>query len=530
MIWVDREVKKIKERRRSLEWVDDMKTPSGRIHVGALRGIVIHDMIHKALQQEKIKTRFTYVFEDHDPMDAIPSYLDFRKWEQYAGMQLYTIPSPVSGYKSYAEYYAFEFQKVFESINCHPHIIWGSELYLSGKMNGVIREMLDHADTIRDIYKRIARAEKSSDWHPFQAVCQKCQKVGTTHVYDWDGKMVSYRCMPQMVAWAKGCSHEGKISPFNGNGKLAWKVEWGAKWKVIGITIEGAGKDHMSAGGSYDIASAICHEVLDYPVPYSLPYEWFIVGGRKMSSSKGVGVSAQEVSTFLPPDILRFLIVRTPIGTALDFNPYQKNTVFNIFDDFDRCMNAYYIMQEGTIPEGKKGEVIADFSRIIELSAVALLPEKRLFLPRFRTIVNLIKEKKDLVSFFTDKKGDELTVREKKLLKERIRFGHIYLRTYAQSSEISPSASSQQSRFVYTSEQKDFLRQVVTVLSSKTTSKETMNTALMNVLKKNNFDPSKVFPALYYVLTGLTYGPRAVDMIMKIGVTTVRKKIKNSLS
>ena len=57
-----------------------------------------------------------------------------------------------------------------------------------------------------------------------------------------------------------------------------------------------------------------------------------------------------------------------------------------------------------------------------------------------------------------------------------------------------------------------------------------MNTALMNVLKKNNFDPSKVFPALYYVLTGLTYGPRAVDMIMKIGVTTVRKKIKNSLS
>ncbi len=530
MIWVDREVKKIKKRQLSLEWVDDMKTPSGRIHVGALRGIVIHDMMHKALQEEKIKTQFTYVFEDHDPMDAIPSYLDFRKWEQYAGMQLYTIPSPKSGYRSYAHYYASEFQKVFESINCHPHIMWGSELYLSGKMNGVIQEVLDHAREIRDIYRRIAKADKPSDWHPFQAVCQKCKKVGTTQVYRWDGKMVYYRCMPQMVAWAKGCGHEDKISPFNGNGKMPWKVEWGAKWKVIGITVEGAGKDHMSAGGSYDIASAICKEVLHYPVPYSLPYEWFVVGGRKMSSSKGIGVSAQEVSTFLPSNILRFLIVRTPIGTALDFNPYQKNTIFNIFDDFDRCMDAYFIRQEQAIPEGKKGEVLADFSRIVELSAVTSLPKKRCFLPRFRTVVNLIKEKKDLISFFTRKKGEILTLGEKKLLKERVRFGRIYLRTYAESSDTASSMSVDRSPFIYTQQQKDFLQKVATALSSKMTSKEKINALLMNVLKENNFVPSDVFPALYHLLTGTTYGPRAEDLILETGVTAVRKKLKSILS
>jgi lysyl-tRNA synthetase class I len=26
-----------------------------------------------------------------------------------------------------------------------------------------------------------------------------------------------------------------------------WKVDWAAHWKAIGITVEGAGKDHMSA-------------------------------------------------------------------------------------------------------------------------------------------------------------------------------------------------------------------------------------------------------------------------------------------
>lgn len=119
MIWVDREVKKIKERKVHAEgssrgeWVDDMKTPSGRIHVGALRGVVIHDLVHRALLENGVKSTYTYVFDDHDPMDAIPSYLDFQKWEQYAGMQLCNIPSPEKGYKSFAEYYAKEFIHVF---------------------------------------------------------------------------------------------------------------------------------------------------------------------------------------------------------------------------------------------------------------------------------------------------------------------------------------------------------------------------------------------------------------------------------
>ena len=56
----------------------------------------------------------------------------------------------------------------------------------------------------------------------------------------------------------------------------------------------------------------------------------------------------------------------------------------------------------------KAGEVSADYARIIELSEVNSLPKKRLFLPRFRTIANLIKSNNDnLVSFFEiQKKGE----------------------------------------------------------------------------------------------------------------------------
>jgi len=54
-----------------------------------------------------------------------------------------------------------------------------------------------------------------------------------------------------------------------------------AHWKVIGITVEGAGKDHASKGGSYDIAMTLCEEVFKYEKPFRLPYEFILIGGKK---------------------------------------------------------------------------------------------------------------------------------------------------------------------------------------------------------------------------------------------------------
>jgi len=134
-----------------------------------------------------------------------------------------------------------------------------------------------------------------------------------------------------------------------------------------------------------------------------------------MASSKGIGTSAREMSQIIPPEVLRFLIVRTPIQTALDFNPFGE-TILNLFDDNDRCLNAYFDKLEGKIPEGKPGEVLSDFARIAELSEVRALPKKRILLPRFRTVVNLIKTKTNLLKFFEKQKGSQLNGEEKELL------------------------------------------------------------------------------------------------------------------
>ena len=529
MIWVDREAIRLKQRKFPLEWCDDMKTPSGRIHVGSLRGVIVHDLIYKALIQIGVNARFSYVFNDMDPMDGMPSYLDKNKWQKYMGNPLYNIPSPEPGFKSFAEYFAKEFIAVFNSINCHPDIIWSSELHRSGKMNQAIRTILDKADIVRDIYKRVVKKDRPKDWFPYNPICEKCGKIGTTRTYKWDGKFVYYKCEPDMVTWAQGCDHEGKVEPINENGKLLWKLDWPAHWKVIGVTVESSGKDHMSSGGSYAMGSHFAREVLNYEPPDALGgYEWFTIGGKKMSSSKGIGASAKEVASILPSDIFRFFMVRTPIKTHLDFDPFG-DTIPNLFDDYDRCLNAYFLKMENKVPEKKEGEVILDFARIIELSEVNPLPKKRLYLPRFRTIANLIKTKKEkLEEFFEKLKSSELNGAEKAILAERINFAKIYLEKYAKNLNQGLNVKTQ--NLTFNKKQKEYLTICCDrFIKLNTPSNEIIQKVLLDSIKIVNIDTRIAFQAFYLALTGKTHGPKAIDLIIQIGLRKVIELLQKSL-
>lgn len=524
MIWVDREAKKLKERNLPSEWIDDMKTPSGRIHVGSLRGVLVHDLIYKALKELGVNARFSYVFNNIDPMDGMPAYLD-KKWEQYMGMPLYKIPSPEKGFRNFAEYFAKEFIEVFNSINCHPEIIWSSELYKSGKMNEIIKLVLNNADKVREIYKNVAKTERSPNWFPYNPICEKCGKIGTTNVFKWDGTYVHYRCEFHMVDWATGCGYEGKVEPINENGKLPWKLDWPAHWKIIGVTVESSGKDHMSSGGSYDMAVHFCKDIFHIQPPEAMGgYEWFTIGGRKMSSSKGIGTSAKEASQILPPEIFRFLLVRTHLETHLDFDPYGK-TISNLFDDYDRCLNAYFSKIEKKLPQGKQGEVMDDFARIIQLSTVRPLPEKRLFIPRFRTITNLLKSKTELSAFFEKQKDSKLSKDERAILDERIKFAKLYLENYAEEKTDSPSV--QKTQFVPTDNQKLFLKMLKSKLESLSNpSREELQNSIFSILKENNLKPKEAFQGFYQVLAGKDYGPKAPDLILQQGIDAVINRLQ----
>ncbi|MEM0475886.1 MAG: lysine--tRNA ligase [Candidatus Norongarragalinales archaeon] len=400
--------------------VQDEKTPSGRVHVGALRGVIIHDIIHRALLDAGVKSVYYYGVDDFDPMDSLPVYLDKKKFGEFMGKPLCEVPAPdeKTGANNYAEYYFNEFQEVFERLDAHPQIYWGSDFYRKGKYNEAIRLTLENAAKIRMVYERVSGGAKERDWFPISVVCEECGKIGTTKVtsYDAAAQTVEYKCLRDYVAWAKGCGYEGRVSPFNGNAKLPWKAEWPAKWFILGVTIEGAGKDHCTAGGSRDVANAIYREVYNRAPPVNVPYEFFLVGGKKMSSSRGVGASAFEVAALLPPELLRFLMTKYKPSTAIDFNPAGE-TIPRLFDAFDEAAAIYFKEKEARDP---------DVPRIFALSHIG--EPKKMFRPQFSFVAALIQiPGVDVENALVRQKGAPLTADEKKLLAERVGYARVWL-------------------------------------------------------------------------------------------------------
>jgi len=505
MFWADGVAEEIiKSGKYMPYWVDDMKTPSGRIHVGALRGVVVHDLVYKALKDKGVKVTYTYVFEDHDPMDDIPSYLPREKYEQYLGMPLFKIPSPVAGFENYARYYASEFEKTFRAIGCEPQIIWTKDLYTSSKMNGVIKEVLDKASAVRKIYEEMYKKELPDNWYPYQLYCPNCGKVSTTNVTDWDGKEVSFECVIDKVKFTKGCGATGRRSPFSSKdqmmGKLPWKVEWACKWKVIGVTVEGAGKDHMSAGGSHDLAKLICERVINYPTPFAIPYEWLLIGGKKMSSSRGVGVSAYEMLEILPPELIRFLMVRIKVNTQINFDPSEKDTIPNLFDEYQKAYLEY------------KRDSKSDLGRIFELSQVSDKIKEPPLPLRFAALAQFVQmpEMKDTIK----KQGYE----------EWAKYARIWVERYAPESEkFTIQEKLPEIAKNLSSKQKELLAKIAKEIDIKM-NPEQFQTAIYNIGKELGLDGKETFAAIYLSLLGKDYGPRAAWLILSLDKKFVEER------
>ncbi|MBI5044988.1 MAG: lysine--tRNA ligase [Candidatus Levybacteria bacterium] len=506
MFWADKIAKEIiASGKHKPYWVDDMKTPSGRVHVGALLGVVIHDLVFRALKDTGADVVYTYVFENHDPMDDIPSYLPREKFEKYLGMPLFAIPSPVDGYENFAQYYALEFKQAFNSIGSHPKILWTKDLYTSGKMNKSIKLILDNASEVRKIYQEMYKKEIADDWYPFQVFCETCGKVSTTRVYHWDGENVHYTCTVDAVAWTKGCGYEGKTSPFSDDkgmkGKMPWKVEWAAKWQAIGVTVEGAGKDHMSRGGSHDLASLIAERVLNYPVPYPVGYEFMLIGGKKMSSSKGRGFAAADIVTILPPELVRFLIVRMNIRQQTNFDPSDGDTVPRLFDDYQECARHYF--------EDKTD----DEARIFELSQVDGVKKPPSI--RFSTLAQWVQMPN--MEFAIKDQG----------LEEWAQYARIWVERFASDSERfiiqenTPSAAKDLSE-----QQKKFLHAVVDLLHT-TSDAESFQKEIYLKAKEMDISSKEAFSSIYIALLGKSSGPKAGWLILSLDKEFVQKRFKS---
>jgi lysyl-tRNA synthetase class 1 len=311
-----------------------------------------------------------------------------------------------------------------------------------------------------------------------------------------------------------------------GAAKLPWNLEWAAKWGLLGVTIEGCGKDLATAGGSRDRSDAISREVFDVEPPRNVTYEFLNVGGRKMSTSKGQGVAAHAIAELLPPEQLRFLFLRPRPNQVIDFDP-EGETIPRLFDEFDRIAAA-------TAGREVKGELPADHERLFAYSLLGPTPDvaaaAAAFRPAFAHLALLLQiPGVDIAERMQAEKGGPLTEFEVGVLAERTAAARAWLDSYApERARLVIQREAVPAEVGALDEaQRGYLVSLATAAAAeKPGSGDAWQSLIFRVASESALAPGRAFGAIYAAFLGRTNGPRAGWLLTSLEPAFVVERLR----
>ena len=480
---------------------------SGHIHIGHCNDIFIADGIRRAVKEKGGEAEAMWYADDFDPLRRIPWPLP-QDFKQYLGMPYCNIPSPDPNYENFVDFFTKPFLEALRDFGIKVKVHSGAEVYRSGRMAEVIRRALERAQRIREILNRYRDKPLPEDWLPFDALCERCGKLATTRAYAWHDDVVNYRC--EGCDYASGCGHEGQADFTRGEGKLTWRVEWPARWKLFGVTCEPFGKDHAVVGGSYDTGKLISKQVFDQEPPYPVPYEWVSLRGRRMSSSKGVVFTLPEWLEMAEPELLRYFIFRSKPMKAKEFDPGLP--MLDLYDEYDMSELVYF----GELPvAGRRGEQV---KRIHELSQVEKVPTKPQRVPfRFAAVSGQVMRDPE--------HAREILTARKVLIEPGARDIELALRRLQRARKWVEKHAPERLRFELLKELPTSTKEALTELQKRALSKLAddlsvreyspieLHNRVYDIARGMGLEPSRFFEAIYLVLIGRAFGPRVGNFI-----------------
>ncbi len=491
-------------------------TPSGPIHIGNMREILTSDSVYRSVLNKGGDVELIYVADDFDPLRKVYPYLP-KTYEKYVGMPISDIPCPCGKHKSYADHYLISFLNALKEIGVKPKVYRANKMYKNGDFNLAIQTALDNTDKIKDIIQKISKRELPKAWIPFNIRCDKCKKMTLSKAVLYEYPKIEYTC---------DCGYEGEVDIRKGGvGKLPWRVDWPARWKMLGVTFEPFGKDLGTVGGARDTGEKIVEEVYDYPAPKYAVYEFIMLKGKgAMHSSKGTALSAEEMLDMTPPEVLRFLIVNNQPNKHIVFD--SGLGLLNLVDEFDKEERVYYGKEEAI--KGMK-----DLKKTYELSQPYRIPESIPFQLPYRHLVTLIQigeswneVKKILLR--TNQIPKNLSLEDEKHLKQRAEHARFWLYNFAPDM-LKFEVKKKIPKVSLTTEQNKFLSSFVEKISSIKWEAEDIHNSVYSISENEKIPIKIAFQAIYQIILGQEKGPRAGYFLSNLDKDFVLKRVKEAI-
>jgi lysyl-tRNA synthetase class 1 len=481
-------------------------SPSGEIHVGNMREVLTAEMVVKALRDSGKEVTFYYEADDIDPLRKVPKGID-ESFSQYVGKPLYKIPAPDGKHDSWSSQFIEPFKETLEILGVKLNFIYTHDLYEKGLFNDLIKKSFENRDKIGKIISEVSGKEIKGEYYPFDVICDSCGRLDRTVIKTYEWPYVEYECL--------ACRHTGKKDVRNGGGKLPWRVEWPAKWVILGVTIEPFGKDHAAAGGSYDTGKRIVSDVFGVKPPYPVVYEWILLRNMgAMHSSKGILIRSIDMVKMAPPQILRFLIAKNNPERHIEMD--SGKGLISLVNEYDQTERIYF-----GIEESPDKERTGDIRRIYELSQVDRPPKEIPFQVPFNHLINLVQLKKSNEEILESLRNSGFKIEgDLEPMFRRAEAVKYWLKNFA-DDEFKITLTRQPPDMKLDASEVTFLKMILNGLMTGS-SPEDVNKVIHESCNASINDKKRCFSLLYNIFLNKDTGPRIGYLFTSIGIESVK--------
>ncbi len=518
--WIDKVAHELIEREKKLgRSLDLIRTESGLgasgiPHVGSMADAVRAYAVSLALKDMGYNSETIAFSDDLDGLRKIPEGLP-KELENYLLWPVSLIPDPYGCHESYGKHMSSLLLEALDKAGIEYTHKSAYEVYKSGKMVNEIHEILLNWRRVGQIIYEETEQDKFLRTLPYFAICKRCGRIYTTEAYEYDpnGKKVKYRCVGAEIRgkWHEGCGYEGWAYIYKADGKLSWKSEFAARWRMLDIRFEAYGKD---IADSVRVNDRISKEILKFEPPYHVRYEMFLdTSGRKVSKSRGNVFTPQLWYRYGAPESLILFLLKRFTGTR----KVSFNTVVQMMRELDMHKDVYFgrLKIENPLKRERMKGLLEYSYRLGEI------PDIKVPYDLVLSLAEVAPEGKETEFITTRLKKYGYNV-DSKEISDIITYAINWVKDFGPTPEREREIELDNTTITAL---KDLIKEIRGLSDG-----EEIQGKIFTVARRHRISPRKFFKTLYQIIIGRDRGPRMGPLIADIGVERVIQQIEKIIA